>query len=324
METQQDLVSILICSRDRRRDLESVAKAFKGMATKYSFQIVAVEETDHPVPISGITYVPHPVANRGIPYARNLALAHATGAIIVFLDDDCRIHDGWSDKILEAFKDDSVVGVQGGVTVPETTNALGWAESILGFPGGGITRVWQAQGKVQETREVSTLNCAYRRWVLDKIGGFDEMLKLGSEDNLLAKQACDYGRCIFVPGAMVSHKARGSLAQIWKWFVRRGRAEVDLIRTGKQKDNNFWTVLKSSLAIKLAVLMITAINLSAVWAAFLITLGGFIYLFLQYARYVKPWRFSKSTLTALIVLPVVKLTMDMATDWGRFRGLFFA
>lgn len=322
VKKKDELISILICSRDRRQDLEHLVAELKQIAFDHFLEIVVIEETDEPIPIDGVRYFSHPVANRGIPYARNLALSNASGRIIIFLDDDCLIHDSWLDNLLIPFQDDSVVGVQGGVRVPDETNSIGWTESILGVPGGGIRRIYQAKGKVQETREISTLNCAYRRWVIDEVGGFEKQLRIAGEDYLLAKQACNYGRCVFVPDAMVSHKARGSLRNIWHWFVRRGRAEIDVIRTGKQKDTTFWTVLRSSLIVKLFFLIL----ISTVFTSQLIFLTCLFlsaYILLQLARYHGAWRFSCAPILALFLLPIVKLTMDSAMDWGRFRGIAF-
>ena len=322
VKTKEELISILICSRDRRQDLENLAADLKQIAFDRPLEIVVVEETDDPIPIDGVRYVSHPVANRGIPYARNLALDNANGSIIVFLDDDCLIHEDWLDSLLMPFQDDSVVGVQGGVCVPDETNPLGWAESILGLPGGGIRRVHLSKGKTQDTREISTLNCAYRRWTIDEVGGFEKRLKITGEDYLLAKQVCNLGRCVFVPAAMVSHQARGSLRKIWHWFVRRGRADIDVLRTGKQQDTNFAKVLRGSLTVKLLLLGILGVifpNLIIV----LILSYILAYIFLQYARYHKTWQFSRASFFALVLLPVVKLTMDVAMDWGRFRGIVF-
>ena len=320
--THEELISILICSRDRRKDLEHLTTELKQIAFDRTLEIVVVEETDEPVSIDSVRYVSHPVANRGIPYARNLALSNANGKIIVFLDDDCLIHENWLDNLLMPFQDDSIVGVQGGVCVPEETNSIGWAESILGIPGGGILRIYKAKGKVQETREISTLNCAYRRWVVNKVGGFEKQLKITGEDYLLAKQVCNYGRCVFVPDAMVSHKARGNLLNIWHWFVRRGRAEIDVIQTGKQKDTTLWTVLRSSLFVKLLFLILIATVFTG-QLVFLTLAFMSVYTLLQLARYYGAWRFSGAPIQALVLLPVVKVTMDIAMDWGRFRGMIF-
>lgn len=184
-------VSVLVCSKGRRTSLENLVTSIRKIHHRAIPEIVVVEETAHPKPIDGTRYIAHPIANLGIPFARNLALANATGQIIVFVDDDCILADSWLDALIEPILEDkTVVGTQGGVTVPETSNAIGWAESLLGFPGGGITRVLQANGQHRRTKEVSTLNCAYRRLVLEKTGGFNERLKVGGEDYLLAKQAC--------------------------------------------------------------------------------------------------------------------------------------
>lgn len=318
-----ELISILICSRNRRISLENLVKSLKSMDTARLFEIVVVEETDNLIPIDGVRYISHPVANRGIPYARNLALANASGQIIVFLDDDCHIHDGWLDNLLKPYADDSVVGVQGGVTVPSDTNAIGWAESILGFPGGGIRRVVQAEGEIQETREISTLNCAYRKWVIDEISGFDEHLILGREDYLLAKQACAYGRCLFVPKAMVEHKARSSLTKIWSWFVRRGRAEIGHLKTGKQQDTSLWDIVKGSFFTKLLILILSFF-LFPDWILPLIILSIIAYMTTQYLRFYRAWQKCEvPSIWTLTLLPVVKLTMDMAMDIGRFRGIVF-
>jgi glycosyltransferase involved in cell wall biosynthesis len=59
-------------------------------------QIVVVEETDSPQTIDDVKHVPIPVRNRGIAFARNIALEHASHEVIVFVDDDCRVRRlGW-------------------------------------------------------------------------------------------------------------------------------------------------------------------------------------------------------------------------------------
>ena len=316
-------VSILVCSKDRRSSLETLVASIKGSQSAVAPQIVVVEETDHPKPIEGTTYIAHPMAHRGIPFARNLALANATGQIVVFVDDDCVSSNDWLERLIGPIREDrTVVGAQGGVTVPEHSNAIGWAESLLGFPGGGITRVLQAMGNTQRTREVSTLNCAYRHSVIEKIGGFEPALRLGGEDFLLAKRACSYGACVFVPDALVFHEPRGTLGSIWKWFVRRGRAEVDVLRTGQQNDITVWSMMLSAFLVKL-LLLITAGAVLPNGIVLVAVVLCILYPGVQYYRYYRWWQKSPAPLSALIVLPVVKYVMDVAMDVGRIRGFVF-
>lgn len=321
-----DSISILICSKNRRNAMETLVKSIFSMKTKLVFEIIIVEETSNPIPIDGTIYISHPKADRGIPYARNLALTHAKGDIIVFLDDDCLIHDHWLDMLLEPFQDSSVVGVQGGVSIPPDTNSIGWIESLLGFPGGGIARIIKSNGKCQDTREISTLNCAYRKWAVDKAGGFDERLKLGGEDYVLAKKVCDYGKCVFVPKALVSHEARGSFAKIWSWFVRRGHAEIGVIKAGTQTDTVLGTLLRRSISLKLLAIITLGFLvyiLFSGWAisfAFIIIII-FVYYMVQYSRYYKIWKACAAPSRTLLLLPIVKIWMDLGMDWGKIRGV---
>jgi glycosyltransferase involved in cell wall biosynthesis len=327
-QNENKLISILICSKDRRSDLEKLISKIKDIKSDLSFELIVVEETNENRPIDSVIYIKHPIANRGIPYARNLALAHAKGHIVVFVDDDCIIHDQWLERLLEPFRESSVVGVQGGVTVPDGTNAIGWAESILGFPGGGIKRILEADGRVHETKEISTLNCAYRKWFIDRIGGFDDRLKLGGEDYVLAKKAYNYGKCQFIPDAIVSHEARGSLSKIWAWFVRRGRAEVNVIRTGTQKETTLGTVLQGSISVKLYILLLISLLFFPFLPGWpipflLLAVAILFFMAIQYIRYYKVWKTSSASFMALLLLPGIKLWMDTAMDWGRIRGLLF-
>ncbi|MEW6670457.1 MAG: hypothetical protein AB1427_02065, partial [Thermodesulfobacteriota bacterium] len=215
---------------------------------------------------------------------------------------------------------EAVVGVQGGVTVADSTRSIGWAESILGFPGGGVGRILGAAHHNRPTHEVSTLNCAYRRWVLERIGGFDDRLKFGGEDYVMAKQACQHGKCLFVPNAQVIHAARGALWPIFKWFVRRGRADIDVIRISRQTSRTLFSLIKDAIAVKLLIAVMLCLLMPG-FAAAIITLFILGYVALQYRRYYKIWRMSAAPLPALLSIPAVKLVMDIGMDWGRIRRL---
>ena len=315
-----ELISILICSRGRRSILEELVLKLMKMHTSYRTELVVVEETDDPHPLTGVRYISHPIANRGFPYARNLAVANASGDLLAFVDDDCILSEGWLNHLLKPFEDPSVVGVQGGVAVPDSSGAIGWAESVLGFPGGGVRRICQAGGKPQDTTEISTLNCAYRRWVFDKIGGFDESLLYGGEDYLFAKKACEHGRCVFIPDAMVFHHPRGNLVNIFLWLYRRGRAEFDLARTGWQVKEflSYW--VRSSLLLKILLLFV----IGSLFSATLLILCAcpVIYYFVTFLRYFGYCRGYGVPFVAFTILPLVKFVMDLGLDCGRFRSLF--
>jgi GT2 family glycosyltransferase len=314
-------ISILVCSRDRRSDLERMTGDLRRMNTRHRYEIAVVEETDAPRPIEGVRYFSHPVKNLGFPYARNLSIEKATGEILVFIDDDCQVRDGWLDNLVRPFEDRSIVGVQGGVTAPDGSNVVGWAESLLGFPGGGIKRIIASGGNVQETIEISTLNSAYRRWVIEAVGGFDGRLKWGGEDYLLAKKACRHGKCLFVPDALVAHRTRGELASIWRWFVRRGRAEIGVVRSREYARATWGSILRSSLICKFVAVSLLSLLFPG-GLIYVISTFFIFYFLVQYCRSVSVWRKSKAPFKSFLILPFVKLSMDLSSDVGRLKGIF--
>jgi GT2 family glycosyltransferase len=310
-------VSVLVISRDRRELLHSVLGDLRQQDFAGEYEIVVVEETDDPQAPDGVVYVPHPMKNLGIAYARNMSVKHAKHDILVFIDDDCRVQTDWLSLLVAPLEDEQVLGVQGGVVVPEGTNALGWAESLLGFPGGGVTRVIQAHGKAEETKEISTLNAAYRKRVLIQVGGFPSEARYGGEDYVLAKRVAEKGKLMFEPHAMVYHEARADLRKVWPWFVRRGQAEVEMVRAGGVDLSPAaygWHVLRTSVAVKLFVFVFLLLLSWQIAITYLLVWFGFML-----------WRFrwvlqNKSVPNhTLLVLPALKLTMDMALDVGRFK-----
>jgi len=279
-------------------------------------QIIVVEETDDPRPLEGVDYIPHPMKNMGIAYARNLAVAHAKHEIVVFVDDDCRMDEGWLSALVgPLLEDEAVLGAQGGVTVPEGTNAIGWAETLLGFPGGGVTRIHQSGGKAQVTIEVSTLNAAYRKQAVLQAGGFSEAARLGGEDYLLAKRVTEMGRLLFVPDAVVQHAARGSFVAIWRWFMRRGMAEAALWRAGLAPDFASF-MLRASIVVKLLPLLVL-VPWVGWWLPLLlpVMIIGTTWWRLRWA-----WRDGEVPVPAVMLAPMVRMVMDMAADVGRFKG----
>jgi len=260
--------------------------------------------------------VPHPVRNKGIAHARNLALEHARHEIVVFVDDDCRVDATWLSRLVQPLLEDAqVLGVQGGVSVPAGTNAIGWAETLLGFPGGGVARIHHSGGRLQQTKEVSTLNAAYRKQAVLDAGGFDAAARWGGEDYLLAKRVAEQGRLLFVPGAVVRHVARGSLPAIWRWFVRRGMAEVGLWRAGLAPQGFGVFMLRSSLVLKLVVLLAVAPWLGW-WLPWLLPLTVAVATWWRLR-----WVLDEAGIPvrAFWVAPLVRLTMDAAADAGRVR-----
>ena len=121
-------VSILICTRNRAdvltATLDSVVQAAAaGPDCAYQLIIIDNNSTDHTAatiqdwlkaghgPVSVIS------ANEsrpGLAAARNAALSHATGDLIVFTDDDCTMTPAYFHEVIASYGDNSVPTIRGG------------------------------------------------------------------------------------------------------------------------------------------------------------------------------------------------------------------
>ena len=173
-----------------------------------------------------IRYIPIP-EKQGIPFNRNQGIQQAHGEIIVFIDDDCWVPEGWLDSLVTPLQQDQdLLAVTGGTRVPPS-NLMGDCIAALGFPGGGslgFEKVWKVSSEGY-TNHLSVGNCALQRKIFPKVGLFDESMKSGAEDTEFSYRLELAGIPIkYVSKGFAYHESRSSWADFWRWQVRRGRA----------------------------------------------------------------------------------------------------
>ena len=136
--------------------------------------------------------------------ARNLGIRNARGAIIAMTDSDTRPERAWLGKLVAALETDrDAAGVEGKVHADNDGEFDPLGEGPKNLAGGVYL----------------TCNCAYRREVLDRIGGFDETFPFPAyEDADLAARVEQTGlRIIWQPDAIVIHPQRPlTLGAVWK------------------------------------------------------------------------------------------------------------
>jgi GT2 family glycosyltransferase len=310
---------VVICTKDRPEDLARALASVRA-CRDYSpaMEILVVEESDAPRSLEDVRYVHLPQEGRGFGYARNVGVQAASGEVVVFLDDDCEAEPGWLGALLAPLRADAkVLGVAGAIRVRDC-GAIGYAENILGFPGGGL-RYWHAaQGRVVPTRYLSTCNCAYRRDAVVRAGGFREDAQLGGEDFLLAERVSALGPCVYAPEAAVYHRPRGRLDAILRWFIRRGQSDIALLTATRSRGDFARFLLRSSWTLRGVLL----VGVLARWPrlAFLLPLGASLY----YGVILWRFRFARAYPAyrrAWWLVPIVKTTMDLGTELGRWKAL---
>ena len=310
-------VSVLICTKDRRDDVARALASLRAAGVERAgVEIVVVEETARPQPIPGVRYVPLPPDGRGFAHVRNRAVEAAKGSLLVFVDDDCEVERGWLDALLAPMADPAVAGTAGAVLVRDC-NAVGYAENILGFPGGGLRYLAAAGGRVVPTSFLSTCNCVYRRTAVERVGGFPALAALGGEDSLLAERVSARWPCRYAPGAIVYHKPRQRLAAIFPWFVRRGRAELRILPAKARPAAVVLALVRGSTLLRAA-----ALGAVLAWLPWPVALTLPPALAVYYAallsRFAFAWRYPTHR-RGFWLAPLVRVIADAGAEVGRLR-----
>lgn len=145
--------------------------------------------------------------------SRNIALQHAEGDIIAFVDDDAFAHSGWLRNLVETYSK-ADIGAVGGRAL---NNLPG--EDVIGVneigrlkPNGELTGYFAANpGKVIEVDHLMGCNMSFRREVLARLGGFREdypgIAGLREDTDMCLRVRRLGFRILFNPAAAVDHVA---------------------------------------------------------------------------------------------------------------------
>ena len=144
---------------------------------------------------------------------------------MVFTDDDCVPSARWLVDIAEAFSagGEGVAGL-GAEVVPLVPGFLAefiQAERLVGHGG-----------DASKPKYLVTANAAYRRTVLEEVGGFDERFPgaAGEDTDLTMRVQEQDLHLTLIPRGTVAHDHRTSLRGLFKTYYRHGRAWTILAR----------------------------------------------------------------------------------------------
>jgi GT2 family glycosyltransferase len=151
--------------------------------------------------------------NGGFARAVNIGIAAARGEFVALLNNDAVADAGWLGELIGALERHPEAGSAASkILLADDDSTLVSAGDVYRRAGVPNSRgVWERDsGQYDDETEVfgaCGAACAYRRAVLDEIGGFDERFFMYCEDVDLAFRAQLRGyRCIYAPRAVVRHR----------------------------------------------------------------------------------------------------------------------
>ncbi|HKQ75707.1 MAG TPA: glycosyltransferase [Blastocatellia bacterium] len=207
-------ISVLICTRNRAQSLEMTLRRFyeQRFAGEYSYELILVDNasTDGTNEVIERCVALRPETTRhlfegrrGLSYARNTAVAAASGDCIVFTDDDVLVSEDWLDEIYREFSADPLLRILSGKVLLANERLQRVAmhaydeRQYFKFPDSG--------------NFVMGANMAFRRDLFDRVGLFDVRLGAGrffagaDEVELIYRGLKAGLRMLYAPNVLVYH-----------------------------------------------------------------------------------------------------------------------
>lgn len=177
-------------------------------------QLVVVDNGSHwPQPHGDITLTVTP--NLGFSRGCNIGASAATGDILVFLNNDTEVHEGWLDALLRPFEDEAI-GITGArLTYPD--GSLQHAGVTLDFIDGILTAHNVLTEEPSGLVAAVTGAClAIRAPLFRNLGGFDHGFYNGYEDvDLCLKARCAQFAVYYCADSHVTHHESASGESRW-------------------------------------------------------------------------------------------------------------
>jgi cellulose synthase/poly-beta-1,6-N-acetylglucosamine synthase-like glycosyltransferase len=214
-QTDKPFVSVVVPVRDGEPTIAPCLDAI--LAAEYPEdrrEIVVVDNgssdgTSAVIQARPVRYLHEP--RRGVSHARNRGIAESRGEILAFVDADCLVEPQWLVELVKPFEDPAVGAVAGDLQhVEPTTAAERQSARLLGN--------WQRFAFTSNPAYPITANAAYRRDVLERIGGFDPHMVRAQDVELgLRFQEHSGRRLAYAERATARHRNRTT----WVGFFRQ-------------------------------------------------------------------------------------------------------
>jgi glycosyltransferase involved in cell wall biosynthesis len=244
-------ISVVVCTRDRPRSLSGCLASIAQLDPAPREVIVIdnasrTEETREVVARSGFRYVRE---NRpGLDWARNRGAAEATQDIVAYVDDDVRVDRGWLQGVARGFLSPDV-GAVTGLVLPEEMETR---PQLLFEIYGGMSKGMEPRRFERDLLSPRALiraqdlgvgaNMAFRRSVLEALGGFDTALDVGTPsggagDLDMFQRVVLSGRALsYEPRALAWHRHRRDIEGLRRQLNANGCAfGVYLIKNWKER-----------------------------------------------------------------------------------------
>jgi len=222
-------LSLIVCTRNRSERLEAFFAAINRMHSLATWELVIVDNGSTDDTSSRLQQLAGSLSVRtiivseprpGLGRARNAGSRAARGALLAFTDDDCYPAVDYVDKIIEAFSDAERSYIGGRILLYDADDhpiTIRLDTAPISIPPRSVVPTGLVQGA----------NMAFRREVLERIGGFDDALGPGTpfcndDVDAVARASAAGFTGSYVPEPVVHHhhgrRAPADVAALWRSY----------------------------------------------------------------------------------------------------------
>ena len=223
-------ISIIVISKDEEKLADTLAALAVHIATDeirdhHDIEVMVVDASEGRLAhiadvnpsVRWIDFTPPAGVRISIPHQRNAGVDAALGEIIVFTDAGCIPAEGWLARLVEPM-------VSEGEQV--TCGPMSLGDSVYSPERGApVPRYVQ---------EAPTANLAFRRELVEDVGGFDEQFEYGSDVDFTWRLIAQGTRIRYVRDAVVDHDW-GSFRRQLKRSRQYGQARIRLYRKHRNR-----------------------------------------------------------------------------------------
>ncbi len=226
--------SIVIPTRARLPYLEVALSSIAPQAARLGAEVLVIDDAGPSRAARelserlGARYEPHP-GPLGLNVARNTGVKRSHGELVVFVDDDVRVGDGWLAALLDAAREHPQVDVFTGPIRARLEGRGGWGSHSCGRERPPITTLELGEHDT-DARFAWGANMAIRRGALERVGPFDASLEHGGDEQEWQERLradTPGAQVLYVGRAGVEHRRVGAdagLRSLSRAGYTRGRA----------------------------------------------------------------------------------------------------
>jgi hypothetical protein len=222
-------VSFVVPVHNGATHLDTVLTAIIAAASGRLFEVIVVDDASSDDSAAIALARSHDAALRviagdghGAAAAINMGVAAAAYPVVCQVDQDVILQPGWLEPLLDALADPEVAAAQGYYVVDPAASP--WAR----VAGLDLVLRW-SRLETSGTDHVCTGNTAYQAAALGSVGGFDESLGYGYDNDMSYRLGARGLRLVLCPAAKAVHRFREGLLAYLVQQYGLGYGRLDLI-----------------------------------------------------------------------------------------------